>query len=1046
MLKNVKMKTKIVVALGAVAVVFLLACAVGYYGLTSVIGSADIITDVRLPAIQTLMTIDAGHVMVLTGERGLINSKMMDPDTRKAQYTHVEDAWRKIDSAWKTYESLARSGEEIEVWKKLQAPWESWKKDSMRVVDLSMERDKLVAGGVAPADPRVLDLENKAFQASSEARKNYLVTEEVLQKIIQTAQKSASDEDKRGDAVAHSATTIIAVAVLIALVLAVVAGIALGRSIDGVIGPLLSETKNLINAALAGQLDVRGDVEKINFEFRGIVDGINKTLDALIGPLNVAAEYVDRIGKGEIPAKITDSYNGDFNEIKNNLNQCIDGLGGLLECDAVMKRYALNDYTRKVEGEYRGIFASMAGATNLVRERLVAITRVFASLAEGDTSGLEQLKKVGKRSEQDTMLPAAIGCMEHIDRLIGDMGMLTKAAVDGRLAVRADAAAHGGAYRKIVEGINSTLDALIGPLNVAAEYVDRIGKGEIPAKITDSYNGDFNEIKNNLNQCIDGLAGLAECDSVLKRMSLNDHTRKVEGKYVGIYATMAEETNTVRERLLAATRFFANLAAGDLKDLDAVRRIGKRCEEDAIQPAVLGCMEHIDRLIEDTGMLTKAAVDGRLAARADAARHEGAYRKIVEGINSTLDALIGPLNMAAEHVDRISKGDMPTKITASYNGDFNEIKNNLNVLIDAMNEVTTTATEIASGNLTVKVKERSSQDKLMQAMESMVNGLTRVAADIRSVADQVTVGSREMSGSAEQLSQGATEQSSAVEEVSSSMEEMAANIKQNSDNAQQTEKMALKAAADGQEGGKAVAATVSAMKDIAGKISIIEEIARQTNLLALNAAIEAARAGEHGKGFAVVASEVRKLAERSQTAAGEINKLSASSVQIAEKAGEMLARIVPDIQKTADLVQEISAASNEQSSGAGQINRAIQQLDQVIQQNASASEEMASTSEELLSQAEQLQKTISFFKINGALAGAGIPVAARHGAHSMAGVRTAAGRVAQHAPGRLEGSGLPGPARKTSPGEAGAKPPRGVALDLNRDGKADMTDEDFERY
>jgi methyl-accepting chemotaxis protein len=191
---------------------------------------------------------------------------------------------------------------------------------------------------------------------------------------------------------------------------------------------------------------------------------------------------------------------------------------------------------------------------------------------------------------------------------------------------------------------------------------------------------------------------------------------------------------------------------------------------------------------------------------------------------------------------------------------------------------------------------------------------------------------------------------------------MSSNIKQNADNAQQTEKIALKAATDAKEGGQAVTETVSAMKDIATKISIIEEIARQTNLLALNAAIEAARAGEHGKGFAVVAGEVRKLAERSQTAAAEISKLSRLIRRGGGEGGEMLTRIVPDIQKTAELVQEISAASNEQNSGADQINKAIQQLDQVIQENASATEEMASTAEELSSQAVQLQDIIGFFR------------------------------------------------------------------------------------
>ncbi len=278
------------------------------------------------------------------------------------------------------------------------------------------------------------------------------------------------------------------------------------------------------------------------------------------------------------------------------------------------------------------------------------------------------------------------------------------------------------------------------------------------------------------------------------------------------------------------------------------------------------------------------------------------------------------------------------------------------------------AEAMAQGDFTqlLDIDQKDEVGTLAKSLNEMVEKLRVVVAEVQSAAENVASGSEELSSSAQSMSQGATEQAASVEEVSSSMEEMAANIKQNADNAQKTEKIALKAADDAKQGGEAVTQTVSAMKDIAEKISIIEEIARQTNLLALNAAIEAARAGEHGKGFAVVAAEVRKLAERSGAAAAEISELSSSSVEVAERAGEMLGLIVPDIQKNAELVQEIAASSNEQNAGASQINKAVQQLDTVVQQNASASEEMASTSEELSSQAEQLMSSISFFRVDGA--------------------------------------------------------------------------------
>jgi len=345
------------------------------------------------------------------------------------------------------------------------------------------------------------------------------------------------------------------------------------------------------------------------------------------------------------------------------------------------------------------------------------------------------------------------------------------------------------------------------------------------------------------------------------------------------------------------------------------------------------------------------------------------------------------------------------------------------------------AQAVAGGDLTqtAAVTSRDEIGDLIGHVNEMVERLRVVVSEAAAAAENVSSGSEQLSSGSQQLSQGATEQASAAEEASSSMEEMASNIKQNADNAGQTEKIARQSALDARTSGQAVANAVQAMQTIAEKITIVQEIARQTDLLALNAAVEAARAGEHGKGFAVVASEVRKLAERSQTAATEIGMVSSQTVKAARDAGEMLSRLVPDIQKTAELVTEISAACREQDVGAEQINQAIQQLDKVTQQNASASEQMSATSEELAAQAEQLQSNIAYFRLDEP-------------------VRAAPRALPQPAaPRRLARSA--GASKPMRPKPAGPAPPRagndkskanGFALNLTSGG-ADHRDAEFER-
>ncbi len=843
---------RIYAGFGAATALLLLVGALSWLGARGLASRLHGLAGDRLPAVLALAQCDEGQLAISDGIKAALLRRSGEEGRARALQV-VVDKLAAVDDGATRLEATSPSAEVLRPWKAWREQYDAWRAKVAEAVGLLKDRNQRVAAGTSASDPEIIELEERAWGIYREADPAYQAARQALEALKAVSLAEATREAEAGESAASRTMLVVSLAVVLGALLMVLVAAAMARGLGRTIRDLVAESARLREAVAAGDLSVRGDPGLVVPELRPVVEGMNDTIEAFAGPFHAAAACVRRISKGDLPPPVTAEARGDFNDLKESLNDAIGAVNALVADATALARAGVEGRlaTRADASRHQGDFRKVVQGMNDTLEGVVAPLTVASRYVDQLSKGrIPEKITATYAGDYDGLKQSLNRCIEAVTRLVADAEALAQGAVAGRLATRADASRHEGEFRTVMEGFNRTLDAVIGPLQVAARTMDEISRGAIPAKIDGSYAGDFDAIKASLNTCIDA----------------------------------------------------------------------------------------VNRLVTDVGGLAEGAVAGQLSRRADAARHQGDFRKIVEGVNRTLDAVLAPITEAAQVLDRLAQRDLRARVDGRFQGDHARIKESVNATATALH------------------------DALAQVAEAV---------------DQVSSASQQIAASSQAVASGASEQAASLQETTAAIGTVSEVTRQAAENAQQANTLAEAARAAATDGAAAVEQMQGAMEKIRASaegtsqiIRDINDIAFQTNLLALNAAVEAARAGEAGRGFAVVAEEVRSLALRAKEAAMKTEGLIRESVRqtgegeaTSRQVAGKLAEIVGGIGKVSAIVSEISAAARAQTTGIDGVTVAVGEMDRVTQQNAASAEQSSSAASELNGQAEELAAMVGAFQL-----------------------------------------------------------------------------------